>query len=92
MKPVGMEYDDFVQKRGNLLRRAIQKCALSGGLSKSEAARLSLPVVAVELSQQCEKNENDEKILPNKSPWMTTIFQTMGKLATVDSEAYTHNA
>lgn len=92
MKPAGMEYDDFVQKRGDLLRRAIQKCASSGGLSRSKAASLSLPAVAVELSQLCETNENDEKILPNKTPWMTTIFQTMENLATADSKAYTHNA
>ena len=92
MKPVGMTYDDFVQKRGDLLRRAIQKCASSGGLNKSQAAKLILPVVAVELSQLCETNDNGEKILPNKSPWMTTIFQKMGSLATADSQAYTHNA
>lgn len=67
-------YDEYVQLRGSTLSSVIRKVA--GGKKG-----LNLPVVSVENSSRCPVNANNEKILPNSTRWIPTLFEEMEDIA-----------
>ncbi|XP_050382171.1 translocase of chloroplast 34 [Argentina anserina] len=72
--PDGLPYDEFVSKRSEALLKAVR---LGAGLRKQEVKGSTIPVVLVENSGRCNKNENDEKVLPNGTAWIPHVVQTI---------------
>ncbi|KAM2654318.1 hypothetical protein EV2_025837 [Malus domestica] len=72
--PDGYAYDDFVSKRSEALLKIVR---FGAGLKKQDAQASTIPVVLVENSGRCNKNEGDEKVLPNGTAWISHLVQTM---------------
>ncbi|KAK9285190.1 hypothetical protein L1049_024377 [Liquidambar formosana] len=47
----------------------------------------AIPVVLVENSGRCNKNENDEKILPNGTAWIPNLIETITNVISNGSKA-----
>ncbi|XP_062111854.1 translocase of chloroplast 34 isoform X1 [Humulus lupulus] len=76
--PDGLPYDEFFSKRSEALVRALR---LGAGLKKHDMQGSAIPVVLVENSGRCNKNENDEKILPTGTPWISQLVQIITEVA-----------
>ncbi|CAL2245703.1 unnamed protein product [Prunus armeniaca] len=72
--PDGLPYEEFVSKRSEALLKVVR---LGAGLKKQDAQASSIPVVLVENSGRCNKNEGDEKVLPNGTAWIPHLVQTI---------------
>lgn len=72
--PDGLPYEDFFSKRSEALLKAVR---LGAGLKKNDKQDIVIPVVLVENSGRCNKNESDEKVLPNGIAWIPHLVKTV---------------
>ncbi|KAM3281933.1 translocase of chloroplast 34, chloroplastic [Capsicum chacoense] len=72
--PDGLSYDEFTSRRSEALLKIVR---LGARIRKQEVKASSIPVVCVENSGRCNKNELDEKILPNGTAWIPSLLQTI---------------
>ncbi|KAM3344837.1 translocase of chloroplast 34, chloroplastic [Capsicum galapagoense] len=72
--PDGLRYDEFTSRRSEALLKIVR---LGARIRKQEVKASSIPVVCVENSGRCNKNELDEKILPNGTAWIPSLLQTI---------------
>jgi GTP-binding protein len=70
--PDGLDYNDFLTRRSDLLLRYIRSGA---GIGKRESADYPLPLALVENSGRCKTNENGAKILPDGTPWIPNLMK-----------------
>ncbi|KAK4279155.1 hypothetical protein QN277_016905 [Acacia crassicarpa] len=80
--PDGLPYDEFFSKRSEALLKVIRSGAR---LKKDEAS--AIPVVLVENSGRCNKNENDEKVLPDGTAWIPKLVGTITQVTLNGSES-----
>lgn len=76
--PDALSYEEFFSKRSESLLKCVRQGARIG---KKEVQRFALPVALVENSGRCNKNEQDEKILPGGTPWIPNLVQTITDVA-----------
>ncbi|KAG5086005.1 hypothetical protein JHK82_053402 [Glycine max] len=82
--PDGLPYDEFFSQRSESLLKVLR----SGARIKKEAFQAaSIPVVLVENSGRCNKNDSDEKVLPNGTAWIPNLVQTITEIALNKSES-----
>ncbi|KAL8218008.1 hypothetical protein R6Q57_021381 [Mikania cordata] len=82
--PDCLSYDDFFARRSD----AILKVVDSGPrFKKHEPLDHAIPVVLVENSSRCNKNDGGEKILPNGTVWIPHIVETITIVATNESKS-----
>ncbi|XP_061355993.1 translocase of chloroplast 34 [Gastrolobium bilobum] len=82
--PDGLPYDEFFSKRSEALLKAVK----SGARIKKEAFQAStIPVVLIENSGRCNKNDSEEKVLPNGTAWIPHLVQTITEIALNKSES-----
>ncbi|XP_054795010.1 translocase of chloroplast 34-like [Prosopis cineraria] len=82
--PDGLPYDEFFSKRSEALLKVVR----SGARIKKDASQAStIPVVLVENSGRCNKNENDEKVLPDGAAWIPKLVQTITEVTLNGSES-----
>lgn len=82
--PDGLPYDEFVSKRSEALLKVVK----SGARLKKDALQAStIPVVLIENSGRCNKNDSDEKVLPNGIAWIPHLVQTITEIALNKSES-----
>ncbi|KAA0052960.1 translocase of chloroplast 34-like [Cucumis melo var. makuwa] len=72
--PDGLPYDEFVSRRSEALVRTVR---FGASFRKVEIQGLNIPVVLVENSGRCSKNEKDEKVLPNGIAWIPHLVETI---------------
>ncbi|KAL3524092.1 hypothetical protein ACH5RR_016926 [Cinchona calisaya] len=72
--PDGLMYDDFFFRRSEALLKVVR---LGAKIKKQDIKNTPIPVVLVENSGRCNKNESDEKILPNGTAWIPNLVQTI---------------
>lgn len=72
--PDGLSYDDFFSKRSEALLKVVR---LGARIKKQDFKGSAIPVVLVENSGRCNKNESDEKILPNGTAWIPNLVKTI---------------
>ncbi|GLT95675.1 hypothetical protein SLE2022_133430 [Rubroshorea leprosula] len=72
--PDGLNYDLFVSKRSEALLKVVNQGAR---LKKGDLQGATIPVVLVENSGRCNKNESDEKVLPNGVAWIPNLVSTV---------------
>ncbi|KAF5743868.1 translocase of chloroplast 33 chloroplastic-like [Tripterygium wilfordii] len=77
--PEKLSYDVFSSKRSEALLKTIR---LGARIRKNEYKDFDTPVVLVENSGRCNKNENDEKILPNDEAWIPNLVKVITDVAT----------
>ncbi|KAA8539729.1 hypothetical protein F0562_026421 [Nyssa sinensis] len=70
--PDGLSYDDFFSRRSEALLKVVR---LGARIKKQDIQGSSIPVVLVENSGRCNKNESDEKILPNGTVWIPNLVE-----------------
>ncbi|KAI4383032.1 hypothetical protein MLD38_008913 [Melastoma candidum] len=76
--PDGLEYDAFCSRRCEALLKVVHSGAK---LKKQDAWGFDIPVVLVENSGRCNKNQSDEKILPNGTAWIPNLVKTITEVA-----------
>ncbi|VVB13272.1 unnamed protein product [Arabis nemorensis] len=76
--PDGLNYDLFVSRRSDALLKVIRAGAQ---LKKHEIQASSIPVILVENSGRCHKNDNDEKILPDGTAWIPSLVNTLTEIS-----------
>ncbi|KAL2937258.1 Translocase of chloroplast 34 [Bienertia sinuspersici] len=72
--PDGLSYEEFFSKRSEALLKVVR---LGGRIKKQDSVAFSMPVVLVENSGRCNKNESGEKILPNGVSWIPNMVKTI---------------
>ncbi|XP_062168078.1 translocase of chloroplast 34 [Alnus glutinosa] len=72
--PDGLPYEDFYSKRSGALLKVVR---VGAGLKKQDKKDFAIPVVLVENSGRCNKNEIDEKVLPNGIAWIPHLVKTI---------------
>ncbi|KAL4574938.1 hypothetical protein LXL04_021778 [Taraxacum kok-saghyz] len=82
--PDCLSYDDFFGKRSEALLKVVES---GGRLKKSGIQGNTIPVVLVENSSRCNKNDSDEKVLPNGTAWIPNIVEVITKVATNESQS-----
>ncbi|KAG7961160.1 hypothetical protein I3843_09G002400 [Carya illinoinensis] len=82
--PDGLPYEDFCFKRSGALLKVVR---LGAGLKKRNKQDFALPVVLVENSGRCNKNENDEKVLPNGTAWIPDLVKTITEVVSNGSKS-----
>ncbi|PSS34395.1 Translocase of chloroplast like [Actinidia chinensis var. chinensis] len=81
--PDGLSYEDFFSRRSEALLEVVR---LGAGLRKKDMRVTPIPVVLVENSGRCNKNDSDEKILPNGTAWIPNLVKTIVEVASNGSE------
>uniref|UniRef100_UPI00006831F6 CHLOROPLAST OUTER ENVELOPE PROTEIN OEP34 n=1 Tax=Pisum sativum TaxID=3888 RepID=UPI00006831F6 len=81
--PDGLPYDEFFSKRSEALLQVVR----SGASLKKDAQASDIPVVLIENSGRCNKNDSDEKVLPNGIAWIPHLVQTITEVALNKSES-----
>ncbi|KAD2805311.1 hypothetical protein E3N88_38688 [Mikania micrantha] len=82
--PDCLSYEEFFAKRSD----AVLKVVDSGPrFKKHEPLDHAIPVVLVENSSRCNKNDGGEKILPNGTVWIPHIVETITIVATNESKS-----
>ncbi|KAI4350544.1 hypothetical protein L6164_004991 [Bauhinia variegata] len=76
--PDGLPYDEYFSRRSEALLKSVHQGAR---LKKDDKQDSSIPVVLVENSGRCNKNENNEKVLPNGISWIPNLVQTITEVA-----------
>ncbi|KAK4581445.1 hypothetical protein RGQ29_024904 [Quercus rubra] len=82
--PDGLPYEDFYSKRSEALLKVVR---LGAGLKKHDKQDFAIPVVLVENSGRCNKNESDEKVLPNGTAWIPHLVKTITEVALNGSQS-----
>lgn len=82
--PDELSYDVFSFKRSEALIKTIR---LGARIRKRESEDSFVPVNLVENSGRCNKNENDEKVLPNGETWVPNLVKGIVDVATSRSKA-----
>lgn len=82
--PDELSYDVFSFKRSEALIKTIR---LGARIRKRESEDSFVPVILVENSGRCNKNENDEKVLPNGETWVPNLVKGIVDVATSRSKA-----
>ncbi|KAM7499480.1 hypothetical protein LguiA_023894 [Lonicera macranthoides] len=82
--PDGLNYDDFFSRRSEAVLKVVHTGAR---LNKKEIQSYSIPVVLVENSGRCNKNDSDEKILPNGTAWIPYLVQMITDVVSNGSKA-----
>lgn len=72
--PDGLPYDEFVSRRSEALLKTVRSGA---SFNKNDIQGSNIPVVLVENSGRCHKNEKDEKVLPNGIAWIPHLVETI---------------
>lgn len=72
--PDGLTYDEFTSRRSEALLKTVR---MGARIRKQEIQAASIPVVLVENSGRCNKNESDEKILPSGTAWIPNLVQAI---------------
>ncbi|GER50860.1 translocon at the outer envelope membrane ofchloroplasts 34 [Striga asiatica] len=76
--PDALGFEEFFYNRSE----SVLKCVCEGArMSKKDVHEFSIPVALVENSWRCKKNEQDEKVLPNGTPWIPNILSTITDIA-----------
>lgn len=72
--PDGLSYEEFFTKRSESLLKVLR---LGARMKKQDSSESSIPVVLVENSGRCNKNDNGEKVLPNGISWIPNLVKTI---------------
>ncbi|XP_041028691.1 translocase of chloroplast 34-like [Juglans microcarpa x Juglans regia] len=72
--PDGFSYEDFCSKRSGALLKVVR---LGAGLEKHDKQEFAIPVVLVENSERCNKNENDKKVLADGTSGIPHLVKTI---------------
>ncbi|CAK9135921.1 unnamed protein product [Ilex paraguariensis] len=72
--PDGLSYEEFFTRRSEALLKIVR---LGARIRKQDIQGSSIPVVLVENSGRCNKNESDEKILPDGTTWIPNLVKTI---------------
>ncbi|XP_022135187.1 uncharacterized protein LOC111007215 [Momordica charantia] len=72
--PDGLPYDEFFNRRSEALLKTVRSGA---SFNKNDIQGSNIPVVLVENSGRCNKNEKDEKVLPNGTAWIPHLVETI---------------
>ncbi|KAJ7942677.1 Translocase of chloroplast [Quillaja saponaria] len=75
--PDGLPYEEFFSKRSEALIKTIRQAAR---LKKDDSQASSIPVILVENSGRCNKNDSDEKVLPNGTTWISYLVQRVTEI------------
>ncbi|MCH82661.1 translocase of chloroplast 34-like, partial [Trifolium medium] len=76
--PDGIFYDEFFSIRSEALVEVVQDGAR---LKKYDTVASTIPFVLVENSGKCNKNVDDEKVLPNGIAWIPNLVKTIIEVA-----------
>lgn len=82
--PDGLNYEDFFTRRSEALLKVVR---LGSGMRKLEFQNAAIPVVLVENSGRCNKNDNEEKILPNGTAWIPSLVKTITDIVSNGSKS-----
>ncbi|TYI00195.1 hypothetical protein ES332_A11G116300v1 [Gossypium tomentosum] len=82
--PDGLSYDVFSSKRSEGVLKAIH---IGARIRKKDFDDSVIPVVLVENSGRCNKNDCDEKILLNGDAWIPNLVKAITSVATNKSQA-----
>nr|XP_043612166.1 translocase of chloroplast 34, chloroplastic [Erigeron canadensis] len=82
--PDYLTYDEFLAKRFEAVLKVVN---VGARFKKQDLQNFSIPVGLVENSGRCNKNENDEKTLPNGTAWIPSIVETITKIALTESKS-----
>ncbi|GLT84887.1 hypothetical protein SLE2022_030970 [Rubroshorea leprosula] len=82
--PDGLSYSDFFSKRSKAVLQAV---GLGAQIRKNDFEHFAIPVVLVENSVRCNKNGQDEKILPNGDVWIPNLVKAITSVTTSRSQA-----
>ncbi|GLT34264.1 hypothetical protein SLA2020_087880 [Shorea laevis] len=82
--PDGLSYSDFFSKRSKALLQAV---GLGARIGKNDFEHFAIPVFLVENSGRCNKNGEDEKILPNGDVWIPNLVKAITSVTTSRSQA-----
>ncbi|KDP28380.1 hypothetical protein JCGZ_14151 [Jatropha curcas] len=77
--PDDLNYDVFLARRSEAVLRTIRA---GSRMRKRDFEDSAIPVGLVENSGRCNKNENDEKILPNGDAWIPILVKEIIGVAT----------
>ncbi|CAM8996956.1 unnamed protein product [Rhodiola kirilowii] len=84
--PDCLSYEEFCSRRSEALLKIIQSNMGSGFGSRVKKQENATPVVLVENSGRCNKNDNDEKVLPNGTVWIPELVKTITDVVSNGSE------
>lgn len=79
--PDGLGYDEFFARRSEALLKVV------GLGAKIKNVQDVIPVVLVENSGRCNKNDSDEKILPNGVAWIPNLVKTITEVVSNGSKS-----
>ncbi|KAH9737222.1 translocase of chloroplast 34 [Citrus sinensis] len=82
--PDRLDYEVFCSKRSEALLKFVSP---STWTKKKDIQGSFVPVVLVENSGRCAKNENDEKVLPNGTAWIPNLVKTITEVVLNGSKA-----
>ncbi|GAB2291991.1 Translocase of chloroplast [Dionaea muscipula] len=82
--PDALSYEEFFTKRCEALLKVVQKGA---GIKNQQLVERPIPVILVENSGRCNKDENDQKILPNGIAWIPNLVETITKIVSNGTDA-----
>ncbi|PWA38964.1 chloroplast protein import component Toc34 [Artemisia annua] len=88
--PDCLSYEDFFARRSDAILKVIDSGAGAGvgaPFRKREVLGHAIPVALVENSTRCNKNDGEEKILPNGTSWIPSIVKTIAEVATNESKS-----
>nr|GEX65606.1 translocase of chloroplast 34, chloroplastic [Tanacetum cinerariifolium] len=88
--PDCLSYEDFFARRSEAILKVIDSGAGAGvgaRFRKREVLGNAIPVALVENSTRCNKNDGEEKILPNGTSWIPSIVKTIAEVATNESKS-----
>lgn len=92
--PDCLSYEDFFARRSEAILKIVDSGAGAGAgagvaarFRKREDLGHAIPVALVENSSRCNKNEGEEKILPNGTSWIPSIVKTIAEVATNESKS-----
>ncbi|XP_010543649.1 PREDICTED: translocase of chloroplast 34, chloroplastic isoform X2 [Tarenaya hassleriana] len=76
--PDVLSYDVFLSRRSDALLKVVRSGAR---LKKQDMQTSPIPVILAENSGRCNKNEDDEKILPDGTAWIPNLVKTITEIA-----------
>ncbi|KAL9252091.1 Translocase of chloroplast 34-like protein [Drosera capensis] len=97
--PDGLSYEEFLGRRSKTLLEVVHKGAgkvqpfraavnnFIGSDWLGSSTEQPLPVILVENSGRCNKNDKDEKILPNGIAWIPELVKTVTEIVSNGTEA-----
>lgn len=80
--PDGLGYNEFLSKRSEALLEVVG----AGAKIKRQEVQGAIPVVLVENSTRCSRNENDEKIIPTGIAWIPDLMKTITEVVSNGSK------